>query len=96
MIPSRVLAAAILATVSLAAAAAPGGNAMPVAVGARTMAESLTLDEAVAKVEKQYGARVVRAEEHDEDGRRIYRIRLLSDDGRVFDVTVDAATGKVE
>jgi len=38
----------------------------------------------------------VRAEEKQDNGRRIYRIRLLSADGRVFDVTVDAASGRVE
>jgi uncharacterized membrane protein YkoI len=64
---------------------------------ARPMAEQgLTLDEAVARMERQYKARAVRAEEERRDGRIVYRIRLLSGDGRVFDVTVDAATGAVE
>ena len=64
---------------------------------ARPMAEQgLTLDEAVARMERQYKARAVRAEQEQRDGRTVYRIRLLSSDGRVFDVTVDAATGAVE
>ncbi|MCU0975347.1 MAG: PepSY domain-containing protein [Steroidobacteraceae bacterium] len=68
----------------------PGGEA-------RMMAEQgLTLDEAVARMERQYKARAVRAEQDRRDGRIVYRIRLLSGDGRVFDVTVDAATGAVE
>lgn len=63
----------------------------------RPMAEQgLTLDEAVARMERQYKARAVRAEEDRRDGRTVYRIRLLSADGRVFDVTVDAATGAVD
>ena len=96
MAPSRLvvfLAAAVLAQ----AAAAHGGNAgVPVNRTSVARAESLTLDEAVARMERRYDARVVRAEEKDEDGRRVYRIRLLSADGRVFDVTVDAVTGQVE
>lgn len=63
----------------------------------RPMAEQgLTLDEAVARMERQYKARAVRAEQDRRDGRIVYRIRLLSGDGRVFDVTVDAATGAIE
>lgn len=59
-------------------------------------AEGLSLDEAVARAERRFDARVVRAEEKRRDGRRVYRIRLLSSDGRVFDVLVDAETGRIE
>lgn len=92
------LAVLLLATAAAGAAAGTsgGGESMRQTPPARALAEGLTLDEAVARVEKQYEARVVRAEEDRDDGRRVYRIRLLSADGRVFEVTVDAATGKVE
>ncbi len=64
---------------------------------ARAHAEpGLSLDQAVARVERQYKARAVRAERDRRDGRTVYRIRLLGADGRVFDVTVDAASGDVE
>lgn len=71
------------------------GSAEP-AAGSRAAinAEGVTLDQAVARAEKRHSARAVRAEEKMQDGRRVYRIRLLSEDGRVFDVTVDAASGK--
>jgi uncharacterized membrane protein YkoI len=36
----------------------------------------------------------VRAEERQQGDRVVYRIRLLGDDGRVFEVRVDAATGR--
>ncbi len=58
--------------------------------------KQLTLDEAVQQAEKRYKARAVRAEEREENGRLVYHIRLLSEDGRVFDITVDAATGRME
>jgi uncharacterized membrane protein YkoI len=60
------------------------------------LAKGLTLDEAVARVEARYGARAVRAEEDREGERRVYRIRLLSPDGRVFEVVVDADSGEEE
>jgi len=82
-----------LALLSPGAMAASGSARGPEVTPHVARAEALTLDEAVARAEKKYGARVVRAEEKSDDGRRVYRIRLLSDDGRVFDVTVDAATG---
>ncbi len=60
----------------------------------RTLAErGVSLDEAVARAERHHGARVVRAEERRNGDRVVYRIRLLGADGRVFEVTIDAATG---
>ena len=61
--------------------------------GAEQPQEGISLDRAVALAEKQYKARVVRASTADADGRRIYVLRLLSDQGRVWTVHVDAQTG---
>ena len=59
------------------------------------MAErSVSLDEAVAQAERRYKARAVRAEEIRHGERIEYQIRLLGDDGRVFEVRIDAATGR--
>ena len=55
--------------------------------------DGISLDEAVARAERQYRARVVRTDVQDEDGRKIYVLKLLSEDGRVFTVRIDAATG---
>ncbi len=55
---------------------------------------AISLDEAVARAERQYKARAVRAEEKRHGDRVEYRIRLLGDDGRVFEVRVDAASGR--
>jgi uncharacterized membrane protein YkoI len=48
----------------------------------------------VARAERHHKARAVRAEERRHGDRIEYRIRLLGDDGRVFEVRVDAATGR--
>ena len=55
---------------------------------------AISLDEAVARAERRYNARAVRAEEKRHGDRVEYRTRLLGDDGRVFEVRVDAATGR--
>jgi uncharacterized membrane protein YkoI len=55
----------------------------------------ISLDEAVSRAEQRYNARVVRTEVQDEDGRRVYVLKLLSDNGRVFTVRIDAATGQM-
>jgi len=66
----------------------PAGN-----VGA--LRDGISLDEAVSRAEAQYRARVVRTDVQDEDGRKVYVLKLLSDNGRVFTVRIDAATGRM-
>ena len=56
----------------------------------------ISLDEAVRRAERQFHARVVKAETQSVDGRAMYVLRLVSDDGRVFTVRVDAATGSIQ
>jgi len=94
---------AILPLLSLALAGVAPAAVHPVAgdIGVRVRGvhahpvadEGLSLDEAVARAERRHDARAVRAEAIREDGRTVYRIRLLSPDGRVFEVRVDARTG---
>ena len=55
---------------------------------------AISLDEAVAQAERRYKARAVRAEEKRHGDRIEYRIRLLAEEGRVFEVRIDAATGR--
>ena len=54
----------------------------------------VSLDHVIEQVEKRHSARVVRYETSESDGRRLYVLRLLSDQGRVWTVKVDAETGK--
>lgn len=60
----------------------------------RSPARRLSLDEAVAQAERRYKARAVRAEEKRNGDRIEYRIRLLGEDGRVFEVRIDAGSGR--
>jgi uncharacterized membrane protein YkoI len=88
--------ALVLLLPALPAWAGPDGEARPRVVLAEAESGSLTLEQAVQRAEKRYKARAVKAEERSEGDRRVYRIRLLSEDGRVFEITVDAATGRME
>jgi uncharacterized membrane protein YkoI len=53
----------------------------------------VSLDSAVDGA-RQSGGRVLSAETVSEDGRRIHVIKILTDDGRVRSVAIDAATGQ--
>ena len=57
--------------------------------------DSISLDEAVSRAESQYHARVVRTEVVDEDGRKVYVLKLLSENGRVFTVRINADSGRM-
>jgi uncharacterized membrane protein YkoI len=52
-----------------------------------------SLDEAIASIERRNKARVVKANVVQEEGRCVYELRLLSDEGRVWTVRVDSRSG---
>jgi len=53
----------------------------------------ISKDQAIEIAESRYKARVVRAEVSEAKGRRVYVLRLLSEEGRVWTVRIDAETG---
>jgi len=54
----------------------------------------ISLDEAVSRVRRQSDGRILSAETVRKNGRRVYRIKVLSQDGRVSRVDIDADTGR--
>ena len=77
-----------------------GPGQVDVGDGATTMADppaaggELSRAQAIALVEGRYrGARVVRTTLQDEKGRQLYVFRLLSANGMVWTVRIDARTG---
>jgi hypothetical protein len=80
---------------SMPAPVVSGANSEEPAVDVETPLDAITLDEAVRRAEAQYRARVVRTEVQDEDGRKVYVLKLLSEGGRVITVRIDAATGRM-
>lgn len=53
----------------------------------------VSLDQAVQMAQRRYGARAVKAETVSQGDRRVHRIRLMSPEGKVWHVHVDAQTG---
>lgn len=56
----------------------------------------LSLSEAADLVQRQRGGRVLAAQAVREQGREMYRIKILTAQGEVRIVLVDAATGNME
>jgi uncharacterized membrane protein YkoI len=55
---------------------------------------ALPLSAFIAKIELQYNGRLIDANLHERQGRLVYELKLLSDTGgRIFVISVDAATG---
>ena len=54
----------------------------------------ISLDEAVAKARRHNNGKVLSAETIRDDGRKVYRIKILTKDGRVKRTRIDARTGK--
>lgn len=87
----------------LLCAAAATGAALVTASALRTDAApvamprgSVSMDQAVRMVEERYHARVVKAETQHDAGHTLYVLRLLNDEGKVWTVRVDAASGSVQ
>lgn len=54
----------------------------------------ISLDEAVRRARQQYKGKVLSAETIRVDGRKIYRIKILTKNGRVKRIRIDARTGQ--
>jgi uncharacterized membrane protein YkoI len=59
----------------------------------RAAPDGMSLDQAVQMAQSRYGAKAIKANTVDSGGRRVHHIRLLSPEGKVWMVHVDAATG---
>jgi hypothetical protein len=83
---------AIMLAVGLTSLPAPHAAA---AAAAPHDPREVSIEEAAHMLQQRYGsaARVVRTDEIDEGGRRVYVFRLLSVNGRVWIVHIDARTG---
>lgn len=87
------LTLATLPTLSTAQAAghAPREHAPKAIVLAQS---EVSLDAAVAMVRQRYGGKVISAKTVGKPGNRVHVIKVLSDEGRVRTVRVDAQSGR--
>jgi uncharacterized membrane protein YkoI len=70
------------------------GSSEPVQTGALKDSGGIPRDRLIEMVQRRFNARVVRVNLVESGGRRIYEMRLLSEQ-RVWNVRVDADTGQV-
>ncbi len=89
-----------LAFVLVAALVSSLGGAAPAAradESARqiSLANMMSMDQAVRMAEQRFKARVVRAEAQHDGDHTVYVLRLLNESGRVWTVRVDASNGAV-
>ncbi len=81
-----------LAATSLTSAAVAGPHSILVARRAGGDA-GISLNEAVQQVRQETGGRVLSADESSQDGRRVYRIKVLTPSGHVRVYVIDAQSG---
>jgi uncharacterized membrane protein YkoI len=60
-----------------------------------SLANNVSMDQAVKMAEQRFKARVVRAEAQHDGDHTIYVLRMLNESGRVWIVRVDASNGAV-
>jgi hypothetical protein len=95
LLPAVIVTATAVGGVAPLHAGAAGSAVPQTPPAAQAFRDEVSLDEAVRRAERQYRARVVRTDVQDEDGRKVYVLKLLSEDGRVITVRIDAATGRM-
>jgi uncharacterized membrane protein YkoI len=71
-------------------AAGPGALVPPERVAGATVRDEVSLSEAVSRVKREYGGRILEAETREQDGRRVHVIKVLTREGRVRTVRIPA------
>jgi uncharacterized membrane protein YkoI len=64
------------------------------ALGAVARGEIRRLGEILPRIEQEFGGRAIETEIETDDGRWVYEFDILTADGRLFEVDVDAVTGE--
>jgi uncharacterized membrane protein YkoI len=60
-----------------------------------SLANNVSMDQAVKMAEQRFKARVVRAESQHDGNHTVYVLRMLNESGHVWTVRVDASSGAV-
>jgi uncharacterized membrane protein YkoI len=78
-----------------AGAARAGDDDHELARRALEEGRALPLAEILAKVKAEHPGKVLEVELETEDGRLVYDLKILTESGRVQELEVDAASGKI-
>lgn len=85
----------LLAGASLAGASALAGGDHEKAMRAVREGRALPLAEILPGIESRIGGRVLEVELERDDGRYFYEFKMVTTSGRLLEVMVDAASGRV-
>jgi len=66
-----------------------------VLLAATPLAHAIDRDQAAARVQKQTGGRVLSVDSAERDGKKVFRVKVLTRGGEVRIVIVDAKTGRI-
>ncbi|WP_405233198.1 PepSY domain-containing protein [Lentisalinibacter salinarum] len=80
----------VAASAAPAHAVGPGSVLPPQSVGMAAVRDEVSLSEAVARVKREYGGRILEAETREQNGRRVHVIKVLTREGRVRTVRIPA------
>jgi hypothetical protein len=70
------------------------GSAIP-ANGVLRVADQQPLDAVLRSIRERFPGRALEARQIERDGRALYRIKWLGEDGKVRDILADATTGEI-
>jgi uncharacterized membrane protein YkoI len=95
---ARLLIAALALALLTAPLQAARHGHYPILVAQRDQGGNagISLDEAVAQARQQHNGKVLSAETLRVDGRKVYRIKILTKNGRVKRTQIDARSGRTE
>lgn len=60
-----------------------------------TQTASISSSQAAETVRARFGGRVLNVDRREREGRVVYRVKILQDDGRLRTVLVDASSGRI-
>jgi hypothetical protein len=86
---------AVLAVPGLRLAGAAGALHRGASSGIAPIADQQPLGAVLRAIGERYPGRALDARRIERDGRALYRIKWLGDDGKVRDITADAETGAI-
>lgn len=90
---ARLLLMLIAASGTAFTLAAPAHSAAPMVLAQSE--ERISASQAAAIVQEHYGGKVLKVQSTQKNGRVIYRVKILLDNGRVRNVGVDAQSGRL-
>lgn len=88
------LAALVVLPVAAGGEAPPAPTDFDRALDAVRAGEIRPLGEIIRRVEREFGGRAIETELETDRGRWVYEIEILTADGRLFEIDVDAVTGE--